>query len=237
MGGDLLRVGELAKRAGISIRMLRHYDRLGLLVPSTRTDADYRLYSADDVARLHSIQALRQIGLPLKEIKALLAGTLEPLPVVIQRQIVALEHQIRQASELCARLKLAQSSLMQGHQPSMSDWLSMLESMGTYGKYFTAAELKKIFENGKKTEPQWRPLIAEIRTAMDSGLAPHAKKVQSLARRWMDLSIQMTDGDYVLMKKWEQMYFQEPSARGKQGDSIEVVRYINQAIELRVNRK
>ncbi|MBI1890591.1 MAG: MerR family transcriptional regulator [Burkholderiales bacterium] len=230
----LLKIGELAKRAGMSVRMLRHYDGIGLLSPSARTEADYRLYDQDDVARLLAIQALRQIGLSLKDISALLAGKTEPLPVVIQRQITALEYQVRQASELCSRLKLVQSSLNKGYEPDMQDWLAMLQSMSMYGKYFSASELKKIFEGGRQTEERWRPLVADIRKAMQRGLPPASLEVQPLARRWMDLSVLMTHGDYDLMKRWEKMYLHEPSARGKQGDSLELVLYINQAIDIRL---
>jgi predicted transcriptional regulator len=48
-------VGELARLAGVSVRTLHHYDHIGLLVPSERTAAGYRQYSAADVARLHRI--------------------------------------------------------------------------------------------------------------------------------------------------------------------------------------
>ena len=52
----LLKVGELAKRTGLTIRTLHHYDELGLLKPSHRSDAGYRLYDRDDLARLHPRQ-------------------------------------------------------------------------------------------------------------------------------------------------------------------------------------
>lgn len=61
----MLRVGELAARAGLTVRALHHYDSIGLLVPSARSDAGYRLYDRNDVARLHQIQALRKFGMAL----------------------------------------------------------------------------------------------------------------------------------------------------------------------------
>ncbi len=64
----LLQIGELAKQTGLSIRTLRYYDEIGLLVPSHRTEADYRLYSEADIARLQQILSLRQLGFALKEI-------------------------------------------------------------------------------------------------------------------------------------------------------------------------
>ena len=63
---------EFAKRAGVTIRALHHYDRLGLLKPSGRTAAGYRVYSDRDFARLEQIVALKFIGFPLSQIRELL---------------------------------------------------------------------------------------------------------------------------------------------------------------------
>src|SRR5689334_25424280 len=69
------RVSEFAEKAGVTVRTLHHYDRLGLLKPSSRTGAGYRLYTEQDLARLQQIVTLKFIGLPLREIKALLEGS------------------------------------------------------------------------------------------------------------------------------------------------------------------
>lgn len=67
-----LKVGELAKRSGLTVRALHHYHAIGLLSPSARAENGYRLYGRDDIARLHQIQALRRFGLSLAEIGAFL---------------------------------------------------------------------------------------------------------------------------------------------------------------------
>jgi DNA-binding transcriptional MerR regulator len=63
---------EFAKRAGVTIRALHHYDRLGLLKPSGRTAAGYRLYTDRDLVRLEQIVALKFIGFPLSQIREVL---------------------------------------------------------------------------------------------------------------------------------------------------------------------
>lgn len=230
----LLKVGELAKRTGMTVRTLHHYDAIGLLTPSARTDAGYRLYNRDDIARLHSIQALRQIGLPLNEISSLISGTPEPLPLIIQRQITALEHQIEQAGELRERLELLQTRLTQGSDPDMEDWLATLASMSTYGKYFTTSEIKQILENWKLTEAKWLPLIAAITDAMVRGVSPESLEIQPLARRWMDLHVQWMKGDFSMMERWRKMYLQEPAAQGRNGVTLEMTQYIGKSIHLRL---
>ncbi|MFE5601714.1 MerR family transcriptional regulator [Streptomyces coelicoflavus] len=61
-------IGEVARRSGVSARMLRHYESLGLVRPSGRTGSGYREYSRDDIRRIFHIESLRSLGLSLREI-------------------------------------------------------------------------------------------------------------------------------------------------------------------------
>jgi DNA-binding transcriptional MerR regulator len=74
-------VGDLARLTGITVRALHHYDEIGLVVPSQRTAAGYRLYDDADVIRLQQVLLFRELGLPLDEIAAAIdqAGTREQL--------------------------------------------------------------------------------------------------------------------------------------------------------------
>jgi MerR family transcriptional regulator, thiopeptide resistance regulator len=65
-------VGELAKLTGVTVRALHHYDELGLVRPSARSDAGYRLYDDADVMRLQQVLVYRELGLPLDQIAAVL---------------------------------------------------------------------------------------------------------------------------------------------------------------------
>ncbi len=61
-------ISDVARRSGVSARMLRHYESLGLLRPTGRTDAGYRQYSGDDIRRIFHIESLRSLGLSLREV-------------------------------------------------------------------------------------------------------------------------------------------------------------------------
>ncbi|MHB9757072.1 MerR family transcriptional regulator [Streptomyces sp. BYX5S] len=61
-------IGEVARRSGVSARMLRHYESLGLVRPSQRTGSGYREYAAEDIRRIFHIESLRSLGLSLREI-------------------------------------------------------------------------------------------------------------------------------------------------------------------------
>ncbi|MGW1067093.1 HEAT repeat domain-containing protein [Streptomyces aureus] len=61
-------IGEVARRSGVSARMLRHYESLGLVRPSGRTGSGYREYSGDDIRRIFHVESLRSLGLSLRDI-------------------------------------------------------------------------------------------------------------------------------------------------------------------------
>ncbi|WP_116072539.1 HEAT repeat domain-containing protein [Asanoa ferruginea] len=61
-------IGDVARRSGVSARMLRHYEALGLVRPADRTGAGYREYSSDDIRRIFHIESLRSLGLSLREV-------------------------------------------------------------------------------------------------------------------------------------------------------------------------
>lgn len=230
----LLQVGELARRTGLTVRTLHHYDAIGLLAPSVRSEAGYRLYGADDIARLHAIQALRLLGLPLAEIGGLLGAGGESLPAIVARQIAALDRQIAQATTLRERLALLEQRLAGGGRPDTGDWLATLEQMSTYGRYFSPEEIRALMANWKAVADQWSPLIAEVSERMARGVPADALELQPLAARWMTLMGQWMDGNYDLIERWGEMYRSEPVARRDDGPSAALIGYIEEAIGLRM---
>lgn len=91
----LIQVGELAKRAGITVRTLHHYEQTGLLTPSARSAAGYRLYNLAAVQRLHMIKALAQAGLELATIKDYLDRDAFSLSDLLVKQIATLDRQLQ----------------------------------------------------------------------------------------------------------------------------------------------
>mgnify|MGYP001034898926 CR=1 FL=1 len=230
-----LRVGELARRTGLTVRTLHHYDEIGLLAPSQRSDSGYRLYSQADVQRLHAIQALRHMGLPLAHIGELLGDDQLDPQRVLSQQIHALDVQIQQATELRGRLALMRDGMVAGSAPDMGNWLETLALMSTYGKYFSAAELKRIFERWPLIESEWRPLIAQVDAAMRQGLPIDDPAVQKLTHRWMVLILEWMGGDMDLLDRWGHMYRQEPSTHSINfAPSSAMMAFVEQAIALRM---
>ena len=68
----LIQIGEIAERTGLSLRTLRHYDEIGLLVPSARSDGGFRLYTEDDFARLMVIRRMKPLGYTLDDMQTVM---------------------------------------------------------------------------------------------------------------------------------------------------------------------
>jgi MerR family copper efflux transcriptional regulator len=68
-----MNIGEAAKTSGVSAKMIRHYEEAGLIPAATRTEANYRVYSTNDVAMLHFIKQARRLGFAMKQIALLLS--------------------------------------------------------------------------------------------------------------------------------------------------------------------
>lgn len=86
-----MKIGEFAKRSGVTVKTLLHYDKIGLLKPSQKTEAGYRIYCEEDFLKLQQITTLKFIGLPLNEISHILYESGENLENMINIQKKALE--------------------------------------------------------------------------------------------------------------------------------------------------
>jgi DNA-binding transcriptional MerR regulator len=71
---EMLTVGQVAATFGVTVRTLHHYDEVGLLTPSERSSAGYRLYTGEDLGRLATIVTYRRLGLALDDVGSLLSG-------------------------------------------------------------------------------------------------------------------------------------------------------------------
>lgn len=228
----MLKVGELAALANLTVRTLHHYDSIGLLQPSARSDAGYRLYDRDDVARLHQIQALRSFGMSLADIGLYLDSPAGSPLAVIDRQLAALDLQIAEAARMREQLRRLRGQLASGVMPDLSTWLTTLEQtmeiMSVYEKYFTPDELQKIpMYRDDAARAQWRALVEQAAGLMDSQVPPDAEAAKAFAMRWLQAFERETGGNPALTSKLNVMAQKEQEAIGIPGP---VMGYVMQAI-------
>ena len=223
----LLKIGELARLTGLTIRTLHHYDSIGLLSPSARTPAGYRLYQHGDMDRLHRIMALRKFGLSLADIANALAGPDLPLSAIVAQQIAMLERQIAQASTLCVRLRTLQAQLAQGQAPELAEWLTTMELMTMYDKYFNNEELQQMpLLSDAAVEQEWKALVASVRAVKDAGADADDAQAQALATQWMVKLVRDTGAHPGLFARLNSMHAQEPIMQATTSIDADLMQFI-----------
>jgi len=246
MAFEALKVGELARRTGLTVRTLHHYDEIGLLRPTQHTESGYRLYTAGDVARLQRVISLRQLGFSLDEIRDCLDGPgFSPLEVV-GLHLARLREQLAVQQHLCARLEALAVRLQTAEEASADDFLNAIEEMTmleTLQKnYFTPEQMDAMKaareqlgqETLERGQEQWAELIAELRTAMESGADPASPEVQALAKRWQELIELSTGGDAGIKESMRRLWTERGddlvAQFGAQYDSRPVWAYVEKAM-------
>lgn len=118
-------IGELARHTGVTVRALHHYDELGLVRPTARSAAGYRLYEDGDLLRLQQVLCLRELGFPLHEIAALLDDPAFDRKAALQEQRRHLLARREEVEGMLAAVDAALRSLEEG-QPMKTDQVETL---------------------------------------------------------------------------------------------------------------
>lgn len=220
-----MRVGALARRTGVSVRTLHHYDEIGLLVPSRRTEAGHRLYGSDEIVRLQQILSLRQLGFSLQEIQAFLNDPACSPQRVVEMHLARLRSEIEYRHQLCRRLEALAAHLQTTEEVSVETFLQTMEAMTMYEKYYTPEQLQALGERAqrmgedemRKVEKEWEDLYAQVRAEMERGTDPTSEPVLRLARRALELIQAFTGGDAGIERSLNTMYHQEGPVAASRG--------------------
>jgi len=232
-----MKVGQLANHSGLTVRTLHHYDQIGLLTPSERTAAGYRLYGRDDVARLTQILLLRRLNLSLAEIGEILARPESSLKETIGQQISHLRERIEFQDQLVRRLEAIYQRLEHSERVSIDQLTQLMEMMAMFEKYYSPEQMeyleKRKQELGEKkiraAETEWPQLIARMQDEMAKGTDPGSAEVQALARRWQELVEEFTGGDPGIAASLRNMYGQESDLRQQVGLEPNLMEYLGRA--------
>jgi DNA-binding transcriptional MerR regulator len=193
----------VAKATGLTVRALHHYDEIGLLVPSHRSGAGYRLCSDGDVSRLYRILALRALGFSLEEIgSALLREGEDPRPAV-RRHLTRIDDQLRLAEQLRSRLTHILDVLDRSAEASGDLYIDAIEVMTRMERYYTPEQLAELLERAdalgeegmERAQQDWAQLIAEVEAEREAGTDPADPRLTPLVERWNALIERFTGGD------------------------------------------
>jgi DNA-binding transcriptional MerR regulator len=239
MRSGLWRVGEVAKRTGVSVRTLHWYEEVGLLAPSQRSEAGHRLYGAEDLGRLQQIRSLRQLGFSLDEIRACLEDRKFSPQQVIALHIGRLDQEIALQQQLRARLETIAARYGAAEDVSAEEFIQAIEGMTMMEKYYTKEQLEELEARKgilgadaiKAVEQEWPQLLAKVRTEMENNTDPADPRVQALAKRWTELLQAFSGGNRQIEKSAANMYRNEPGVAQQYGLDPKMFPYIQRAID------
>ena len=232
------KVGELAKRTGVSVRALHHYDEIGLLSPSHRSEAGYRLYTEIDVARLQQIRSLRALGFSLEEARDFLKRPEVTPDRVLQLHLAHLKEQIAAQQSLCDRLEQVARRWRSDENVPTEEFLQIIEVTNMIGKYYTPEQMEQMKQRRemlgedhiRQAEAEWPELMAKVQAEMDRGTDPADERVQALARRWKELVEEFTGGDPGIAKSVGRMWQEETTIHGMDtGNMRSLMGYVQKA--------
>jgi DNA-binding transcriptional MerR regulator len=232
------KVGELARRTGVSVRALHHYDEIGLLSPSHRSQAGYRLYTEADVARLQQIRSLQALGLSLEEIREFLQRPDVTPDRVLQLHIAHLKERIATQQGLCDRLERVAGHWRSDEKIPTEEFLQIIEVTNMVGKYYTPEQMEQMKQRAEtlgqdhihQVEAEWPELMAKVQAEMDKGTDPADERVQQLARRWKELVEEFTGGDPGIAKSLGRMWREETTVHGMDtGNMRSLMGYVQKA--------
>ncbi|HTB14180.1 MAG TPA: MerR family transcriptional regulator [Bryobacteraceae bacterium] len=207
----MLQAQQFAELAGVTVRTLHHYDRLGLL-KARRTGAGYRVYRESDLERLEQIVALKFVGLPLKRIKTLLDRDNLELADALPRQRLVLEEKRRLIDRAIQAIQDAERSLANGQLPDAAllkkiiEVIEMQDNPKWSEQYYSQEALEKLKAREWTPEMQaestrkWNDLFRDVEAAIDLAEDPAGARAQALAGRWGALILEFTGGDAQVTK-------------------------------------
>ncbi len=195
------RIGEFAKLAGVTVRTLHHYDRIGLLKPQ-RSTAGIRLYRLEDLEVLVQIAALKFLGIPLREIKLLLKHGPLSLTDSLHMQREALTEKRKLIDRAIVAIEEAEKAIRSGQTTDTSilrkiiEVIDMQPQENSMRKYYT----EQAWTDRTKLRDQWvhapadarekwhrtcQQLFTDIEASLD--LDPASDSAQALAKRWLQM--------------------------------------------------
>lgn len=197
-----LTVGRVADLVGVSVRTLHHWDAIGLVRPSGRSWSGYRLYDAEDVARIHRVLVYRELGLALAQIGEILDDPSVDPREHLQRQRTLLEERIRRLERTARAVDEMIERTDMTHENGIR--LSAEEQARIFGTDWDPAYQDEARERWGGTEAwkqsaartrewgpeQWQQVKDELETvesaladALARGIAPGSEEANALAER------------------------------------------------------
>jgi DNA-binding transcriptional MerR regulator len=213
------KIGELARRTGLTVRTLHHYDEIDLLSPAERSDGGHRVYDEAAVQRLYRIASLRSLGFPLDAIAQALDSERFDPRAAVDDHIHRLEAQVAREQQLLQTLRALRDRL------DADDFLTTIEELTMRERYYTPEQLQQLEQRRqslgedkiREVEAEWGEIFATLRAELDQGTDPADPKLRPIGERSRALLLMFTGGDPGIEASLKRMYETEGPQKASRG--------------------
>ncbi|MGC6588507.1 MerR family transcriptional regulator [Paenibacillus sp. Dod16] len=246
----MIPIQDLSKQTGITVRTLRYYDQIGLLIPAAKTPGKHRIYRDEELKKLQQIQFLKRLGFSLQEISDMISNPEWNWSTSLMNQLDFVMNEQKKLNQMESALRAVLHSIamegetswdviqklihLSGRDPSLKHSLrkQMFEKR--------EIELLSLLPNMNSTDPdslEWIALLGQLKRRMQDG--PDSPDVQRIVRRMDEKRLEVfEDEDPFIDKLWE---IRKSPAQSEQMGLYPIedalLHFMEQAFEIYVLRK
>ena len=231
MSGKRYTSGEIATAAGVTVRTIQHYDNIGLLPSTGRTDGGRRYYTQDDLVRLEQIVFYKSLDFPLDQIKERLLH--EPGKTELLTMLTSF-----------ATIGIMSEMIESDRQPPFALLLRFLSALPGDDVFSRAPQLlteeqrEALSPRFQDVEPvqafyhRWKDALIEAAVLVHENAPPDSAAAQDLARRWWNAILSLTGGDMDLIEQLSQLGLKDQMGTGDDELMDSASRYVEAAFGL-----
>lgn len=209
-----MRVGEVAKKMGVTVRALQYYDKEGLLSPSAESEGGRRLYTDKDLITLHQIISLKSLGFSLDDIKERLISLETPADVanVLTEQADDIRQKIEQLQASLSAIEQLKAEVLQMQTVNFKKYADIIVNLQMKNDSYylikrfdddTLDHIRSQFdkESGLDFMDRFNRLSDEIVQLQKENVPPESEKCQQVVKDYWGLIMEFTNGDMSMLPK------------------------------------
>ncbi|ANA82413.1 MerR family transcriptional regulator [Paenibacillus glucanolyticus] len=208
-------IQELSKQTGITVRTLRYYDQIGLLIPASKTPGKHRIYSDVELRKLQQIQFLKKLGFSLQEISDMISSREWNWSTSLMNQLDFVHKEQRKLSQMESALRAVLHSIVVEGETSWAVIQKLIQLSGQdpslkqsfRNQMFDEREVEmlSLLPNMNSADPdslEWIALLGQLKRLMEN--SPDSPDVQRIVRRMDEKRLEhFEEEDSFVDKLWE----------------------------------
>jgi len=209
-------VGEIAKKAGITVRTMHHYDKAGLLSPSSESEGGYRLYSYKDVVKLNQILSMKYLGFSLDDIKNRLVSLDTPSDVAsaLAEHAIAIRNKMETLAESLKAVEKLREEVVQMQSVDFKKYADIVAHLQMKNENYWAIkhidnDVMNHFHDryshdkgaASAVMESWERMSIEAESLHEKGVSPESEEGQIFAKEFWGVIQETTGGDINIIAK------------------------------------